>query len=65
MPASLAAFIVGLQPLLTGMLAGPLLRKVLTRKKSLGLFLGLLHVWMVVSERLPEENPFGMASIFL
>jgi drug/metabolite transporter (DMT)-like permease len=36
----------------------------LTRKKWIGLFLGFLGVWMVVSEKLPEENSFGMDSIF-
>jgi drug/metabolite transporter (DMT)-like permease len=36
----------------------------LTRKKWMGLFLGFLGVWMVVSEKLPEENSFGMDSIF-
>ena len=55
---------VGLQPLLTGILAGSLLGEMLTRKKWIGLFLGFLGVWMVVSEKLPEENSFGMDSIF-
>jgi len=64
LPAALAALIVGLQPLLTGILAGPLLGEMLTRKKWMGLFLGFLGVWMVVSEKLPEENSFGMDSIF-
>ncbi len=64
LPAALAALIVGLQPLLTGILAGPLLGEMLTRKKWIGLFLGFLGVWMVVSEKLPEENSFGMDSIF-
>jgi drug/metabolite transporter (DMT)-like permease len=36
----------------------------LTRKKWMGLFLGFLGVWMVLSEKLPEENSFGMDSIF-
>jgi drug/metabolite transporter (DMT)-like permease len=36
----------------------------LTRKKWMGLFLGFLGVWMVVSDKLPEENSFGMDSIF-
>ena len=62
--AALAALIVGLQPLLTGILAGPLLGEMLTRKKWIGLFLGFLGIWMVVSEKLPEENSFGMDSIF-
>jgi drug/metabolite transporter (DMT)-like permease len=64
LPAALAALIVGLQPLLTGILAGPLLGEMLTRKKWMGLLLGFLGVWMVVSEKLPEENSFGMDSIF-
>ena len=40
LPAALAALIVGLQPLLTGILAGPLPGEMLTRKKWIGLFLG-------------------------
>ena len=64
LPTALAALIVGLQPLLTGILAGSLLGEMLTRKKWIGLFLGFLGVWMVVSEKLPEENSFGMDSIF-
>ena len=60
LPAALAALIVGLQPLLTGILAVSLLGEMLTRKKWIGLFLGFLGVWMVVSEKLPEENSFGM-----
>ena len=64
LPTAIAALIVGLQPLLTGILAGPLLGEMLTRKKWIGLFLGFLGVWIVVSEKLPEENSFGMDSIF-
>ena len=64
LPIALAALIVGLQPLLTGILAGPLLGEMLTRKKWIGLFFGFLGVWMVVSEKLPKENSFGMDSIF-
>ena len=64
LPAAIAALIVGLQPLLTGILAWPLLGEMLTRKKWMGLFLGFLGVWMVVTEKLPEENSFGMDSIF-
>ena len=64
LPAALAALIVGIQPLLTGILARPLLGESLTRKKWRGLFLGFLGVCMVVSEKLPEENSFGIDSIF-
>ena len=56
---ALAALIVGIQPLLTGILAGPLLGESLTRKKWRGLFLGILGVCMVVSEKLPEGIPLG------
>ena len=64
LPAAIAALIVGLQPLLTGILAWPLLGEMLTSKKWMGLFLEFLGVWMVVTEKLPEENSFGMDSIF-
>lgn len=49
--AGLAALIVGLQPLLTAAVAGPLLGEQVTARQWLGLALGLVGVGLVVSEK--------------
>ena len=52
MPAALAALIVGLQPLLTGVVVGPLLGERVSPRQWLGLVLGLAGVALVLSEKL-------------
>nr|WP_163500687.1 DMT family transporter [Halomonas socia] len=52
MPAGLASLLVGLQPLLTAALAGPLLDERLTRWQWLGLGLGLVGIAMVLGSKL-------------
>lgn len=52
MPAALAALIVGLQPLLTGAVVGPLLGERVSTRQWLGLALGLAGVAMVLGEKL-------------
>lgn len=52
LPAALAALIVGLQPLLTGAVAGPLLGEQVSLRQWLGLVLGLAGVAIVLSEKL-------------
>ena len=52
MPAALAALIVGLQPLLTGVAVGPLLGERVSLRQWFGLVLGLAGVAMVLSEKL-------------
>ena len=52
MPAALAALIVGLQPLITGAAAGPLLGERVGVRQWLGLGLGLAGVTLVLWERL-------------
>lgn len=52
LPAALAALIVGLQPLLTGAVAGPLLGEQVSPRQWLGLVLGLAGVAIVLSEKL-------------
>ncbi|MGR4069358.1 DMT family transporter [Billgrantia sp. C5P2] len=52
MPAGLAALLVGLQPLLTATLAGPLLGERITVIQWLGLALGLAGIVMVLGSKL-------------
>ncbi|MBD3894876.1 DMT family transporter [Halomonas sp. ML-15] len=52
MPAGLASLLVGLQPLLTAALAGPLLDERLTRWQWLGLALGLVGIVLVLGSKL-------------
>lgn len=65
MPAAMAALIVGLQPLLTALLAGPLFGEVLTRRRWGGLLLGFFGVALVVSEKLPEDTGVSGSSLLL
>ncbi|MCR9070359.1 MAG: DMT family transporter [Alphaproteobacteria bacterium] len=55
-PASLAALIVGLQPILTALLAGRLLGERTSARQWLGLGLGLAGVAVVLGERM-EASP--------
>ena len=52
MPAGLAALLVGLQPLLTAVCAGPLLGERLTKRQWCGLLLGLLGISLVLGSKL-------------
>lgn len=52
MPAGLTALLVGLQPLLTATLAGPLLGERITAIQWLGLALGLIGIAMVLGSKL-------------
>jgi len=59
MPAGLASLLVGLQPLLTAGLAGPLLGERLAMRQWLGLALGLAGVILVLGGKLdPGESLF-------
>ncbi len=51
LPAALAALIVGLQPLLTGAVVGPLLGERVSPRQWVGLGLGLAGVALVLSEK--------------
>lgn len=55
MPAGLSALIVGLQPILTAMFASRLSEKV-TKEQWVGLIMGLLGVFLVVSEKTHTEG---------
>lgn len=58
LPAGIASLVVGLQPILTAIGAGWLLREGVSRRQWLGLGLGFLGVVMVVSGKLtgPEQT---------
>jgi drug/metabolite transporter (DMT)-like permease len=61
-PAAVSALIVGLQPLLTAALAGPVLGERVGRLQWLGLVLGLVGVGLVVESKLALGigTPFAM-----
>lgn len=52
LPSGITALLVGLQPLLTAVVAGRLLGEVISRRQWSGLVLGLVGVTMVLSARL-------------
>jgi drug/metabolite transporter (DMT)-like permease len=52
MPAGVAAVIVGLQPLLTAILAGWILKETVTRRHWIGIALGLLGVILVLAPKI-------------
>lgn len=62
-PAGVSALIVGIQPLLTAVVVGPLLGERVTPLQWLGLTLGLFGVALVVWNKLGlgDGTPFGMA----
>lgn len=63
LPAGVTALIVGLQPLLTAGLAGPLLGERVQPRQWAGLALGLVGVLLVVREKIALEatNTIGLA----
>lgn len=67
MPAGLASLLVGLQPLLTAALAGPLLGERLSLAQWLGLALGLVGITLVLGSKLdPGEalfQGFGLGAL--
>ncbi|OEJ68656.1 peptide ABC transporter ATP-binding protein [Magnetovibrio blakemorei] len=70
LPAGVAALIVGLQPLLTAVGAGPFLGEKVTPRQWLGLALGLLGVALVLGEKLHfdqtglQATGFAVAALF-
>ncbi|MCE8032894.1 DMT family transporter [Billgrantia tianxiuensis] len=67
MPAGLTALLVGLQPLLTATLAGPLLGERITAIQWLGLALGLVGIAMVLGSKLDPGTAsfqgFGLGAL--
>ncbi len=66
MPAGIAALIVGIQPLLTALLSGPLLGEQISRRQWMALVLGLCGVALVLAPRLTTEavQNVTMANVF-
>jgi drug/metabolite transporter (DMT)-like permease len=64
MPAGVSALITGLQPILTALLSGWLLRERVTAIQWLGLVLGLVGVLLVVGERVVVAH-VGLAATLL
>jgi len=58
LPAAIAALISGLQPLLTGVLAGPLLNETVTTRRWIGIVIGFLGALLVL-----EPNLRGAAAV--
>ena len=68
LPAGIAALIVGLQPLLTAVAAGPVLGERVSARQWAGLALALVGVVMVLGDKLAPEGAavfegFGMAAV--
>jgi len=61
MPAGVSALITGIQPILTAVLGGWLLREHVTPRQWLGFGLGLVAVLLVVGERIRLEGLGGLA----
>jgi drug/metabolite transporter (DMT)-like permease len=61
LPAGISAMIVGLQPLLTATLVGPLLGERVSGKQWLGLLLGLVGLALVLREKLAFDRATGGA----
>ncbi|MCW5698732.1 MAG: DMT family transporter [Rhodospirillales bacterium] len=64
MPAGVAALIVGLQPVLTAVLAGPYLHERVTMKQWAGLLIGLAGVILVVANKLQFETDHIFGVLF-
>lgn len=69
LPSGLAALIAGLQPLITALAANPILGERIKTIQWVGLFLGIIGVVLVLSEKLDIQNPgllgsFGIAAVF-
>lgn len=61
MPAGVSALITGMQPVLTAILGGWLLRERVTPRQWLGLVLGFVAVLLVVGDRIRVEGLGGLA----
>lgn len=63
LPAGISALIVGLQPVLTATLVGPLLGERVTARQWLGLMLGLAGVALVLGDKLAFDRATGGAVV--
>jgi drug/metabolite transporter (DMT)-like permease len=65
LPAGIAALVAGLQPLVTGMLVGPLLGERVSPRRWLGIAVGFCGALLVVAPRLGGAEGFPPLSLFV
>ena len=66
LPASISALIVSMQPILTNILAGPILNEKVTWKQWIGIFLGLLGTLLVLGFDIGLTIPIqGLVATFI
>jgi drug/metabolite transporter (DMT)-like permease len=63
MPAGMVALVVSLQPIVTSVLAGPLLGETVTARAWAGLVLGLAGAGLVVAPKIAGAGPLGVAGL--
>ncbi|WP_375463542.1 DMT family transporter [uncultured Methylobacterium sp.] len=65
LPAGIAALVGSLQPLLTAMLAGPVLGEVVSRRRWLGIGLGFLGAGLVLAPKIGAAGAAGIPPVAL
>ncbi len=67
LPAGISALVAGLQPLVTGALAGPLLKERVSRRRWAGIVIGLMGASLVVAPKLNDGGvpPLALAVCLL
>lgn len=63
MPAGISALLAGLQPLVTGMLVGPLLGEVVSGRRWLGIGVGFLGAVLVIAPKLGVAGGFAPITV--
>ncbi|GGC50678.1 DMT family transporter [Chelatococcus reniformis] len=64
LPAGIAALITSMQPILTGLLAGPLLGEKVTVRRWVGLVAGVVGVALVLAPKLGVSDGLPLAALF-
>jgi drug/metabolite transporter (DMT)-like permease len=65
MPAGIAALMAGLQPLVTALLAGPLLGEVVSPRRWLGIAIGFAGAALVIAPKLGGEGGFPLVAVLV
>ncbi|MCJ2125375.1 DMT family transporter [Methylobacterium sp. J-077] len=65
LPAGIAALVGSLQPLLTALLAGPLLGERVSGRRALGILLGFAGAGLVLAPKLGAADPSGIPPVAL
>lgn len=63
MPAGISALLAGLQPLVTGMLVGPLLGEAVSARRWIGIGLGFLGALLVIAPKLGAADGFAPITV--